>query len=149
MSVVLPGNRLLEGGASSILMQPLDTYSIIACTNTGIYLATLSATTSHIRLLHAIADEPRDALCSRLSIIHLGWRRAYLIYRNYALAMSYDTEEWHREGVSESCAFKRVTTPQVQVHFSSKFDESSGRIVIAGSESSLTVLYYSLHDAIK
>ncbi|KZP34155.1 hypothetical protein FIBSPDRAFT_923713 [Athelia psychrophila] len=103
MSVLLPGNRLLEGGVSSILMQPSDTYSLIACTNTGIYLATLSATTSHVRLLHAITDEHRDASFSRLDTTHLGWRRAYLIYYDYALAVSYDTEERDRADVSESC----------------------------------------------
>lgn len=146
MSVLLPGNRLLEGGVSSILMQPSDTYSLIACTNTGIYLATLSATTSHVRLLHAITDEHRDASFSRLDTTHLGWRRAYLIYYDYALAVSYDTEERDRADVSESCAFRRVTTPDVRVHLSSMMDESSGRIVMAGSKSSLTVFYYSLHD---
>ncbi|KZP12287.1 hypothetical protein FIBSPDRAFT_936971 [Athelia psychrophila] len=103
MSVLLPGNHLLEGGVSSILMQPSDTYSLIACTDTGIYLATLSETASDVRRLHAITDEPCDSSDSRLSAAHVGWRRAYLRYHTYALAVSYDTPERHRSGVSDSC----------------------------------------------
>ncbi|KZP26937.1 hypothetical protein FIBSPDRAFT_1040431 [Athelia psychrophila] len=89
MSVLLPGDHLLEGGVSSILMQPSDTYSLIACTDTGIYLATLSAAASNVRLLHAITDEPCDSSDSRLSAAHLGWRRAYFRYYNDALATRY------------------------------------------------------------
>ncbi|KZP26924.1 hypothetical protein FIBSPDRAFT_928356 [Athelia psychrophila] len=102
MSVLLPGNRLLQGGVSSVLMQPADTYSLVACTDTGIYLATLSVTASNVRLLHAITDEPCHPSDSRLNAIHLGWRRAYLRYHNYALAVSYNTRERHRAGGSGS-----------------------------------------------
>ncbi|KZP26928.1 hypothetical protein FIBSPDRAFT_886838 [Athelia psychrophila] len=104
MSVLLPGRRLLDGGVSSILVQPSDTYSLIACTNTGIYMVTLSATASHVRLLHAITDEHDDPSFSRLDATHMGWRRAYLVDYKYALAVSYDIEEGHRAGVSGSCA---------------------------------------------
>ncbi|KZP05763.1 hypothetical protein FIBSPDRAFT_1053923 [Athelia psychrophila] len=48
-SVLLPGNRLAGNNVSSIVAQPLDTYSLIACTNVGILAVTLSLTTSHIQ----------------------------------------------------------------------------------------------------
>ncbi|KZP26933.1 hypothetical protein FIBSPDRAFT_1040427 [Athelia psychrophila] len=150
MSVLLPGNHLLHGGVSSILMQTSDTYSLVAGTDTGIYLATLSAAASNVRLLHAITNEPRNPSESRLSAAHLGWRRAYFRYHCYALAVSYDTQEGHELGVSESCAFRRVIAmPDARTRRTSAMDENSGRVVMIGSKSSLIMLYYSLYDTAK
>ncbi|KZP27047.1 hypothetical protein FIBSPDRAFT_854373, partial [Athelia psychrophila] len=92
-AVLLPGNRLVSAKVSSILVQPLGTYSLVACTNAGILAVTLSPTASHIRVLFTLPDEPAHAHDTQLTDVTVGWRRAYIQYYEDALAVSYDARQ--------------------------------------------------------
>ncbi|KZP11038.1 hypothetical protein FIBSPDRAFT_871959, partial [Athelia psychrophila] len=147
---LLPGNRLASHNISSIVIQPLDTYSLIVCTNAGILSVTLSPTASHIRVLFKLPDEPSLATDTHLTEVWMGWRRAYIQYYDDALTVSYNT--WQHTGQpttvpAESYAFRRVMIPNEG--YPSMMDESSGRVVMVKSQSTLTISYYSLYDVNK
>ncbi|KZP06989.1 hypothetical protein FIBSPDRAFT_1053224 [Athelia psychrophila] len=85
-SVLLPGNRLASNNISSIVVQSLDNYGLIACTNAGILAVTLSPIASHISTLFTLPDEPSYAHDTQLTDVRVGWRRAYIQYYDSALA---------------------------------------------------------------
>lgn len=106
---------------------------------------TLSPTTSHIRVLFTLPDEPDWA---NESDVRMGWRRAYIQYDNDALAISYHA--WQhivQSGIvaAKSCSFRRVKILNAG-GYESMADESSGRAVMQKTKSLSTIYCYSLYD---
>ncbi|KZP15272.1 hypothetical protein FIBSPDRAFT_85036 [Athelia psychrophila] len=150
-SVLLPGTRIVGGNSSSIVIQPSNAYSLIVCTDAGILAVTLSPTASHVRILFPLTEEPSYAHETHLTDVRMGWRRAYIQYYEDALAVSYDTQQHLVQPttvVAESCAFRRIMIPN-NPGYKSLTDESSGRVVMVKSESSIIIYYYSLYDVYK
>ncbi|KZP27052.1 hypothetical protein FIBSPDRAFT_886933 [Athelia psychrophila] len=147
-SVRLPGSRLASNTISSIVIQPLNIYSLIACTDAGILAVTLSPAASHISVLFTLVDEPALAIDTQITDVQVDWHRTYIQYYKDALAVSYDTRQHIVQPITvaaESCRRVMITNEE----YLSMMDESSGRVVMQKSESLLTVYYYSLYDVNK
>ena len=143
-SISLPGTRFVRGGPSQLCSNSSTGCTFISSTDAGIFAVELSGTTSYAHLFHAIekAEDVTDVL--------LGARRVYIRSYRFAEAFSYNTE--HTQVGASNIGYhttplqKRFIPKERIAWLDPKMDETSGRIVMAASSSSLVVFYYSQYD---
>lgn len=147
-STSLPGTMLTGWGPSGLCFGPMDVIRFAVSTDVGIYAVTISPTICSINLLHALVDlEQRDP------DISLSFGRAFIRYHGYALGVSYEPR-WasvssEAECVKNTSSFRCSISKATPVYTKCVMDETSGRVVMADSKKSLTVLYFSLYDLSK
>lgn len=144
----LPGTTLTRGGPSRLHLDSTNVVRLVVGTDVGIYGVILSPATDFapfFHLLHVLVGGEK----LKNPAISLGIRRAFVRYRNYAVALCYNPD-WAghpAEPSASATSILRRTIPQASlVAARPGMDESSGRVVMANSTGSLTVFYYSLYD---
>lgn len=144
----LPGTTLTRGGPSRLHFDPTDFVSFVVGTDVGIYGVILSPVTNFapcIHLLHVLVggDRLKDPAIS------LGLRRAFVRYKHYAVALCYKPDWVGRSAepsAYDTSILRRVIPQASLIAARPRMDESSGRVVMSDSSSSLMVFYYSLYD---
>lgn len=147
-SASLPGTVLTCGGPSRLCFETMNIFRFTVCTDIGIYAVTMSPTICSINLLHTLVEKEQQD-----PDISLGFHRAFLRYYDYAVGLSYKPG-WSSissrvDCVNNTSAFRRFIAQETPASTNFAMDETSGRVVMADSEESLAVYYFSLYDVDK
>ncbi|KAF7986372.1 hypothetical protein HWV62_35394 [Athelia sp. TMB] len=146
-SLILPGTKFFRGAISPLLFEQQDQCKFTCSTNEGIFVVTISPSFSSACMIRAFKSHEEVVITD----VVIGIRRVYIRHYAQAELWSYDIDQptISTKASPPKSTSRQFITDDCPSNLTPVMDESSGRVAMAGSNSSLAVFYYSLFDRVR
>lgn len=117
----------------------------------GIFAVSISPNFSSAHMVPAVTVTVNEYDDTGVTDVLLGARRIYIRHYEHAELWEYDTDQAvvHTDGSQQQPISQRAVPKDFAANLRPVMDETSGRVAMAASSSSLSIFYYSLYDRTK